>query len=489
MYAVVNRKKIKPETDVRNYCSISSSDERYTDNTNLTDSNPATNYQTTPDTFAQVSETMLDNNELFKTNNTKQRINCKPFLLTCLVILITAVVIITLAAVVVLVVIVDLKSELDSVKNRNVGQNNLKRRLLHQLQVDFLSFYSSTSDLLVSISQKTFKNVSIWRQQANFTIKMIQNFGDKISLLRMTIHVLNDRTNQKISHVENETSFVLQNLKQEVSGRISNITHNLQTTIKKLSEKLVRSIQTFHTFNSCASVFNLSIQLPSGKYMIRSGNSVRGHYCNSTCNGRHGGWKRIAYLNTDDKNPLSCPSEFEIRADTSDPPLCRRANTSAGCSSVTYPTNSMSYSQVCGTVRVHPAGTPDGFIIFDDTSVNVDGVYLTYGDSSNRNHTIWTYIAIYTESNTRGGCGRCNDREPSNMPGTNFTCTTAYCNDTANCYSNTLWGSEAQQCFGNETFYRQLSESTTDDIEMRVCRDQGRDDEDILISLVELFIK
>ena len=40
---------------------------------------------------------------------------------------------------------------------------------------------------------------------------------------------------------------------------------------------------------------------------------------------------------------------------------------------------------------------------------------------------------------------------------------------------NTLWGSEAKQCFGNETFYRQLSESTTDNIEMRVCRDQGRD--------------
>ena len=318
---------------------------------------------------------------------------------------------------------------------------------------------------------------------------MIQNFGDKISLLRMTINVLNDRTNQKISHVENETSFVLQNLKQEVSGRISNITHNLQTTIKKLSEELVRSIQTFHTFNSCASVFNLSIQLPSGKYMIRSGNSVRGHYCNSTCNGRHGGRKRIAYLNTDDKNPLSCPSGFEIRADTSDPPLCRRANTSAGCSSVTYPTNSMSYSQVCGTVRVHPAGTPDGFHIFYDTSVNVDGVYLTYGNSSNRNHTIWTYIAVYSVSITRGGCDRCNHRESSNMPGTNFICTTAYCNDTANCYSNTLWGSEAQQCFGSETFYRQLSESTTDDIEMRVCRDQPRYDEDILISLVELFIK
>ena len=348
-YAVVNKKKIEPETDVvGSYYSVTSSDERYTDNTNLNDSNPANNYQTTPNTYAEICKTMLDNNELYKTNNTKQRINLKPFLLTCLTILITAVVIITVAVVVALVVIVDIKSELDSVKNRNVGQNNL-RKWLHQLQVDFLSYYSSTSDLLVSISQKTSENVSIWRQQANFTIKMIQNFGEKISLLRITINVLNDTMNQQISRVENDTYFMLQNLKQEVSGRISNFTHNLQTTTKTLSEKLARGIQTLHTFSSCATVFNLSIQLLPGKYMIQSGNSVRECYCINTCKGINGCWKRIAYLNTDE-NPVTCPDGFEVRNDTSNPPLCRRTDPIKGCSSVTYPSNGVSYSQVCGTV-------------------------------------------------------------------------------------------------------------------------------------------
>ena len=52
-------------------------------------------------------------------------------------------------------------------------------------------------------------------------------------------------------------------------------------------------------------------------------------------------------------------------------------NTSAGCSSVVYPSNGMSYSQVCGTVRVHPEGTPDGFNTLDSSSLYADGVSLT----------------------------------------------------------------------------------------------------------------
>ena len=55
----------------------------------------------------------------------------------------------------------------------------------------------------------------------------------------------------------------------------------------------------------------------------------------------------------------------------------------------------MSYSQICGTVQVHPAGTPDGFRSFFKyrptiTEICVDGLSITYGDTPKRNH-IWTY--------------------------------------------------------------------------------------------------
>ena len=116
----------------------------------------------------------------------------------------------------------------------------------------------------------------------------------------------------------------------------------------------------------------------------------------------------------------------------------------------------------------------------------VDGVSLTYVDSSNWNH-IWTYTASVLVEDDGIGCGNCNKNKP-NIPGTNLTCTTAHCRYSNNCFPNTLWGNDTQQCFGNETFYRQLSESTADDIEMRVCRDEVRSNEDILISFVELFV-
>ena len=68
---------------------------------------------------------------------------------------------------------------------------------------------------------------------------MVKKFGENISLLRMTINLLNDATNRQISHVENVTSFVLQDLKEEMSERILDATNNLQTTTNRLSEILV----------------------------------------------------------------------------------------------------------------------------------------------------------------------------------------------------------------------------------------------------------
>ena len=117
----------------------------------------------------------------------------------------------------------------------------------------------------------------------------------------------------------------------------------------------------------------------------------------------------------------------------------------------------------------------------------VDGVSLTYGNSSHRNH-IWTYTTAVIVGDNRKGCGICSYMKPSFI-GINFTCNTVHCVSGNDCFPISPWGGEAQQpCFGNETVYRQLSESTTGNIEMRLCRDQDQDDEDILISFLELFV-
>jgi hypothetical protein len=38
-------------------------------------------------------------------------------------------------------------------------------------------------------------------------------------------------------------------------------------------------------------------------------------------------------------------------------------------------------------------------------------------------------------------------------------------------------------------FYRQLSQPTTDDIEMRVCRDEDRENEDIQNQAIDLYVQ
>ena len=63
-------------------------------------------------------------------------------------------------------------------------------------------------------------------------------------------------------------------------------------------------------------------------------------------------------------------------------------------------------------------------------------------------------------------------------------------------YADPLWdgagcGAENTCCSFNTPpwFYRQLPQPTTDDIEMRVCRNEIRQHEDVAIEAIELYIQ
>ena len=419
------------------------------------------------------------------------------WMLACFIVLIMALIVVSVAVAMAFVLIANLHSDWSTVmkdsssssgrlsENDHLDMNSLTPQL-NQLHNDFSNFTVIVTNQVLHLNQNTSDGVEDLYKQINSTLELLTKLNNSIYLLTSSAAALEGNFSEQLDDLSNDTSSKLQNLNTYVSEAIANASVISSETITTLTGSLINGIQTLHTFESCTAVSMLSILLPPGMYNIRSGDSVAQQYCKFSCNGISGGWKRIAYLNTNEI-PVSCPDNFEVRDPISNPPLCRRTSANKGCNSVAYPSNGTSYSQVCGTVRVHPEGTPDGFDTFNDRSIYVDGVYLTYGDSSNRNH-IWTYTAAITVGSTTRGCGQCNYMKPSNMPGNNFTCTISHCSDGNSCFSNTLWGNEAQQCVGNESFYRQLSESTTDNIEMRVCRDQGRDDEDILISYVELYV-
>ena len=89
---------------------------------------------------------------------------------------------------------------------------------------------------------------------------------------------------------------------------------------------------------------------------------------------------------------------------------------------------------------------------------------------------------------SREGCmENCNWRAPS-FVGQSYSCVLVDACTTSPSHCPLLWNSEGDQCVGSETFYRNLTQTTNDDIEMRVCRDQASTDEDILLTLVEIFV-
>ena len=147
---------------------------------------------------------------------------------------------------------------------------------------------------------------------------------------------------------------------------------------------------------------------------------------------------------------------------------------------------------MCGTIHGSYFGDPDGFNSHSsirsrssDTPLNgnyVDGISLTHGSMSK--HHIWTLSAIVNFANPTDMCSVCDDNKPSYV-GMDYSCDVVErCK--GNCSPRQIWGSV--RCIGNNTFYKNLMQPTTDVIEMRVCTDQAEGDEDIFLSSVELYV-
>ena len=133
------------------------------------------------------------------------------------------------------------------------------------------------------------------------------------------------------------------------------------------------------------------------------------------------------------------------------------------------------YSHICGTVQGFWFGTPDGFTGSQRSSstINdnyVDGISLTYGTSS-RTH-IWTFIADGLGSNQN-----CPRQVPQYV-GSDFSCL----NPESSCTSN------SSSCYS--PFFRMLQQPVTEDIELRLCRDQHRviDCEGIYLGNIKIYV-
>ena len=256
----------------------------------------------------------------------------------------------------------------------------------------------------------------------------------------------------------------------------------------------------FFPVSSCAS---LPPSSPSGYYWVRTlnGSAVR-VYCDMTrsCGNITGGWMRVEYLDMTDSNQ-QCPTGLVSRNE-SDPKRTCASSSSPDCSSVVI-SIPYSYSRVCGRVIAYQVGATNAFRLSSSDTIEdnyVDGVSLTHGTP--REH-IWTFAVGLQEN---GGDSAC---PCAGSPGTappSFIKSDYFCEAgiesyersvTPMLYSNDpLWDGDGcidtNPCcsFNNPPwFYKQLPQPTTDDIEMRVCRDEDASNEDVAIEIVEIYVQ
>ena len=219
---------------------------------------------------------------------------------------------------------------------------------------------------------------------------------------------------------------------------------------------------------------------------------------------RPSGWMRVAELNMTDPQE-HCPSGF--RTITSPRRMCGGLS-GPGCASVTFPVNGARYSRVCGKVIGYQYYTMDAFnAYYKDRSLSIDDVYLdgvslTHGHSPR--HHIWTFANALDEVRSQNyvcPCTKTDSRYTGAVPpfvGTDYFCATGSRYRIQNQWytADPLWDGEG--CGGSSTccefnnppwFCKELPQSTTDDIELRLCKDQDSNDEDSAFEIVDIYVQ
>ena len=302
---------------------------------------------------------------------------------------------------------------------------------------------------------------------------------------------------QLTSQLINSTIANTQAIKQilEQVNNLANTVRNTAATVEKVSQQVeeLTELQSSPLPTSCQEIKQRWPNSASGVYLISNKESITlAHYVycymEELC-GSDEGWTRIAYLNMSDLSQV-CPSGFRLH-ESGGVRACGRPVSSGGsCASVKFPSNGITYSEVCGRVvgyRYNTLDYPGTPWIGSNEGIDsyyLDGISLTHG--SPRKH-IWSFVRDnnYQSSNIQSFIGNDYFCENTAQPPQPFFYT-----------ADPLWdGKDCDQeptCCNREGFpwFHKVMKTTTNDyIELRVCCNQDTNDEDVPFGLYELYIK
>ena len=256
---------------------------------------------------------------------------------------------------------------------------------------------------------------------------------------------------------------------------------------------------------SCKEILDCDPSAPSGYYWINTTTGPLQVYCQmdaNNCGDITGGWMRAAYIDmTNESN--TCPQGLNYTVQSSIR-MCTRSHSTAGCTSVIFPTHGMPYTKVCGRALAYQRGTNDGFFNYHhrgQSTLNgyyVDGLSVTHGDP--RSH-IWTFAAgISKDVDYNYNCPCALYPGPAAPPfvGEDYFCESGVIGayqfgvwflddplwDSQGCVS----GSTCCNC-GGPWFTKTLIQKVNDDIEVRMCFGEATDhEEDIGLEQLEIYV-
>ncbi len=313
----------------------------------------------------------------------------------------------------------------------------------------------------------------------------------------------------EITKLKSEAALSTSSLNQLIMELRENISVQLSQDISALNNTLVMSTIGFQgksqdfPASSCAAIHLIHPSSSSGYYWVTSSNgSAVCVYCDMTrsCGGITGGWTRVVSLDMRD-NSTQCPSGLREKIiDGTTIRICVNRNTNASCSSDIFSTYNLPYSNVCGQIRAYQFGHTDAFFTSEVTidGIYVDGVSLTHGHP--RQH-IWTFAAALDEVqfHTPSVCPCFNVSgytPPPSFVGNDYFCDTGSSGHFQSSSEDPLWDGEGCEgtnmcCLFNDPpwFYKKLPKTTSDDIEMRVCRSETNSGEDVAVELIEIYLQ
>ena len=328
--------------------------------------------------------------------------------------------------------------------------------------------------------------------------------------------ILNEMREDIISSMKSDI-MVMKNEIATISQSVSNQTEEVNTRLSGLNESMRDDFsgveRELSGLNNTSNMICEKIEKHDNQItieLIKINETLTEQIINNRdglkCGGTWG-WRCAVYLDMTDPN-TNCPSGWNMTGYSKR--TCGRASSSSlSCDSVFFPVSGGPYRQVCGRIRAYQYGLPDGFWGYDyggHTTIDsayVDGVAVMYG--SPRQH-IWTFANGAWENDTTHRIYNCpcDTTGVISIPpfvGEDYFCESGYVRGSGipfdRFHSNDLlW--DGRDCHSTSTccslhnppyFTKTLNQTTTDDLELRMClRDSAKND-NIAVELVELYVK